>query len=424
MAALQYINVPGYAAIIFRKTYADLALPGALMDRAQQWLSGTEATFDKETKTWHFPSGSTMSFGYLDTANDHYRYQGAEFQTICVDELTQIPEYQYLYLFSRLRRLKGSNIPIRMRAGTNPGNIGHQWVKERFIIGTHEDRVFVPSRLEDNLALDRDEYIKSLDNLDPITRRQLLQGDWSDYEGGRFKKEWFRRYHITETTYDLYKKVGDRWEMTMSWPKDKCWKFGTCDPAASTKNTADYTAAGAWAVTPANDLLCLEILHQRMDLERIVPTLCGFCKTHGLRYMAIEDVGFQKMIILEGQRYPGMPPVRGISPASKGKLERATPAIIRAEGGQIYLPERAYWMDDYIAELLAFTGDPDKDAFDDQVDCTSTAALEMDRMGTLHYPDFKQKERESLKPQSQGWHGIKPTNRGAASHRGRFGRGY
>src|SRR4051812_27808590 len=29
---LEYVDVPGYAAILFRRTYADLALPGALMD--------------------------------------------------------------------------------------------------------------------------------------------------------------------------------------------------------------------------------------------------------------------------------------------------------------------------------------------------------------------------------------------------------
>ena len=43
MAALQYVNVPGYAAILFRRSYGDLALPGAIMDRAFSWLRGTKA---------------------------------------------------------------------------------------------------------------------------------------------------------------------------------------------------------------------------------------------------------------------------------------------------------------------------------------------------------------------------------------------
>jgi len=47
MAALQYVDVPGYAAILFRRTFRDLALPGALMDRAREWLSGTDARWNE-----------------------------------------------------------------------------------------------------------------------------------------------------------------------------------------------------------------------------------------------------------------------------------------------------------------------------------------------------------------------------------------
>src|SRR5437588_3759296 len=52
MEALKYVDVPGYAAILFRRTYSDLALPGALMDRADQWLSGSAAKWSDKTKTW------------------------------------------------------------------------------------------------------------------------------------------------------------------------------------------------------------------------------------------------------------------------------------------------------------------------------------------------------------------------------------
>ncbi|GAF75153.1 unnamed protein product, partial [marine sediment metagenome] len=75
MAALQYVDVPDYAAILFRRTYADLALPGALMDRAGEWLGGTEAHWSGQDKRWTFPSGATLTFGYLDTDADRYRYQ-------------------------------------------------------------------------------------------------------------------------------------------------------------------------------------------------------------------------------------------------------------------------------------------------------------------------------------------------------------
>ena len=193
MAALQYVDVPGYAAIIFRRSYADLALPGAIMDRAGDWLGGSAARWNGREKTWTFPSGATLSFGYLDTEHDKYRYQGAEMQFIAFDELTQFRESQYRYLFSRLRRLEGSSVPLRMRAGSNPGGIGHEWVRARFIdADASEDRVFVPALLADNPYLDQAEYEHSLMELDPVTRAQLLRGDWTVLpEGTRFKRQWF-----------------------------------------------------------------------------------------------------------------------------------------------------------------------------------------------------------------------------------------
>jgi hypothetical protein len=85
MAALQYVDVPGYAALLLRRTYADLALPGAIMSRAEEWLANTPAQWHDKEKTWAFPSGASLSFGYLDGPRDHYRYQGSEFQFCCAE---------------------------------------------------------------------------------------------------------------------------------------------------------------------------------------------------------------------------------------------------------------------------------------------------------------------------------------------------
>lgn len=200
MAALKYVHVPNYSALLLRRSYTDLALPGALMDRAYQWLNG-KAHWSSMEKQWTFPSGATLSFGYLATEVDKFKYQGAEFQYIGFDELSQFTESQYTYLFSRLRRLKNGHVPIRMRSGSNPGGVGALWVKDRFIpddfapdfameekvwekesvdeeTGDKVKRFFVPARLDDNPHLDQAEYEFSLRNLDPVTRAQLRRGDW------------------------------------------------------------------------------------------------------------------------------------------------------------------------------------------------------------------------------------------------------
>lgn len=193
MAALQYVDVPGYAALLLRRTFADLALPKALMDRAGEWLAGTAARWSERDKTWTFPSGATITFGYLETERDKYRYQGAEFQFIGFDELTQFMSSQYTYLFSRLRRIVGVPVPLRMRSATNPGGVGHAWVKQRLIVeGRDHGRVFVPSRLEDNPHVDQEAYEASLAELPPLERAQLRNGDWDAEEVGG----WFDRRRI------------------------------------------------------------------------------------------------------------------------------------------------------------------------------------------------------------------------------------
>jgi hypothetical protein len=101
MAALQYVDQPNYAALLLRRTYKDLSLPGALMERAGNWLRGTAAHWSAETKTWRFPSGATVTFGHLDNEGDKYNYQSSEFQFVGFDEVTQFTKTQYEYLFSR-----------------------------------------------------------------------------------------------------------------------------------------------------------------------------------------------------------------------------------------------------------------------------------------------------------------------------------
>jgi len=91
MEALRYVDVPGYAALILRRTYSDLSKPGALIDRAKQWLLNSPARWNEQRKQWVFPSNATITFGYLESENDKYQYQGSEFQCVLFDELTLLP---------------------------------------------------------------------------------------------------------------------------------------------------------------------------------------------------------------------------------------------------------------------------------------------------------------------------------------------
>lgn len=187
MAALQYVDVPGHSALLIRRTFKDLNKPGAIMDRAQTWLRGTAAVWSERDKRFTFPSGAVLQFGYLDHERDLDQYQSAEFQFVGIDELTHFPEKWPRYLFSRLRRPKEgplSKVPLRFRAGSNPGGIGHEWVHRKYIDKESATARFIPAQLADNPSLDQDEYRASLSHLDETTRKQLEDGLWVRDDGG------------------------------------------------------------------------------------------------------------------------------------------------------------------------------------------------------------------------------------------------
>lgn len=198
MAALQYVDIPKYNALLLRDTFANLIKPEGLLNRAHEWLSDTDAKWDGDMKGFVFPSGATVSFGYLDGPRDHFNYQGPAYQYIGIDEAVNIREHQAKFMFSRLRRLKGSEVPVRFRCASNPPTREQvergSWVKARYVdpITREEGVIFVPSKMNDNPYLDDEEYRKSLKELDPITRRQLEEGDWNVRAKGEFfDRSWF-----------------------------------------------------------------------------------------------------------------------------------------------------------------------------------------------------------------------------------------
>lgn len=277
MAALEYVHVPDYAALLLRKTYVDLSRPGALMDRAMSWLSDSGAHWSDQKKTWTFASGATLTFGYLESENDKYQYQSSEFQFIGFDELSQFTETQYTYLFSRLRKTKNMPVPLRMRAGSNPPAepIG-MWVKDRFIpddftpARAHEDRVwekafvdeeegtpgvryFVPARMDDNPHVDQESYEKSLSQLDPVARAQLRRGDWQISAKGDILHNWEEKQVVVKWS-DFWRVMGPKDDEGNPLPIQPHiphhWQLGVFQDWGTTK---DHPCMTGWLATAAEN---------------------------------------------------------------------------------------------------------------------------------------------------------------------------
>ncbi len=246
MAAAQYIDQPNYNAIIFRKTYQELSKGDGLIPLSMKWFKPFEKDgvhWNSDNMQWEFPSGAILGFGYLASDNDKYKYIGQAYQFIGFDELTQQPEENYTFLFSRLVRDKTqleTDIPLRMRATTNPNGPHVGWVYDRFvnkrtkpnirqkIIDQAQEKInanilkpeefneayikhrmpkFIPSLAEDNPYLDMISYMDSLDKLDPVTRAQLAKGNWEIRAiGNMFNREWFEKVPAAKVpVFDLIK---------------------------------------------------------------------------------------------------------------------------------------------------------------------------------------------------------------------------
>jgi len=366
MAALQHVNTPGYAALLLRRSYTDLSLPGALMERAKDWLMGSDARWRDTEKTWRFPSGATMTFGYLERLGDEYRYQSSEFQFIAFDELTQFAESQYRYLFSRLRRLGSTSIPLRMRAASNPGGPGHEWVRQRFIDSDVEGRVFIPATLDDNPYLDRESYISSLMELDPLTRQRLLKGDWSArQEGTLFKREWFP---VVDELPVMVNRSVRFWDLAAT-----PMRPGT-DPDYTAGVRVDYGADGLYYVVDVQRIRAtpgqVEALVRQtamMDGSRTQvvieqePGASGVNTIHHYVTRVLSDY------TVRGQRSTG------------SKVERAGPVSSQAEVGNVRL-YRGPWLGPFLDEVEAFP----LGGHDDQVDALSGAMM---RLRTTRSPE-------------------------------------
>jgi len=273
---VRYFNNPHASMLLVRRSTEELreliAVSKQLYPKA---IPGIK--FMERDKTWVAPSGATLWMSYLDRDDDVMRYQGQAFNWIGFDELTQWPTpYPWNYMRSRLRTTKDSGLPLYMRATSNPGGPGHQWVKKTFIDPSEHNksywatdidsgevitwpkghskegqplfkRKFIPATLFDNPYLSDDGlYEANLLSLPEHQRRQLLEGDWDVNEGAAFP-EFNRKIHVVEP-YDI----------PNSWTK-----FRACD-----YGYGSYTGVVWIAITPAEQL----IVYREMYVTKVTAT--------------------------------------------------------------------------------------------------------------------------------------------------------
>lgn len=259
---VRYFSNKNFNGILLRRTNDELR---ELVWKTQEMypMIYKGAKWSERKSQWTFPSGARLWMTYLDRDEDVLRYQGQAFSWIGFDELTQHPTpFSWNYMRSRLRTTD-PDLPLCMRATTNPGGPGHGWVKKTFIdpapantkfcaldMDTNEElrypqthkksgeplffRRFIPATLKDNPYLYAEgSYEANLLSLPEQQRKQLLEGDWMVAEGAAFP-EFNQVQHICEP-FDI--------------PHD--WRrFRSCDFGYST-----FSAVHWYAIDPAYETL-------------------------------------------------------------------------------------------------------------------------------------------------------------------------
>lgn len=234
---------PGTTAVIFRRTYRELldtdikeALDSYPME-AGKYIAGN---FE-----WRLLNGSKILFRHCETVADKNKYRGIEIQFLYFDELTSFEQEIYEFLKTRLRAKKSLGVVPLVRSASNPGDIGHSWVKKMFVdagqymsIQTHEiwsealqkmkivKTQYIPALATENPHI-TDDYIFELEQKPEALRRALLNGDWDSFEGQVFKE--FvndpRHYDDRKMTH-----VIAPFEIPSSWPRYMSFDWGFSDP--------------------------------------------------------------------------------------------------------------------------------------------------------------------------------------------------
>ncbi len=376
MEALQFIGTPGYSAIIFRRTFPQLSAPeDGLLARALEWLGPNKdfngyATIGSMPTRWKHRTGGTLSFSHLQAEKDKYNHQGPSYQFIGWDELTQFSASQYRYLVkSRMRRLASQSwLPLRARAGSNPGGDGHDWVREYFPVPHNgkvrpmADRLFIPARLSDNPYLDQEQYAESLRDMHPHERAQLLEGNWDARPpGSRFKREWFT---IIDEAPAGMEEVR-RWDLAATEPK------AGADP--------DYSV-GVLMGRSSNGSLSFVISDVQRFRENPGPTEQRIAQTaaidgRGVSIRMEQEPGASgKIVVAQFARLLEGYDFKGVS-STGDKVVRSNPIAAAAERGEVALVSGP-WVEEFLRELESFGG-TEGQSHDDQVDAASGAHTDL-----------------------------------------------
>lgn len=412
MIPLQYLDIPGFKALILRVNKRDFFKESGLATRVEGWLAARGnggGLYDNFIYGEHGKRGGSIEFGHVATVADMDRYLSTEYHIIEFEELTEFnlpddPEMRnpLTWLNRSLRASDENNIPLRIVSATNPGSRSHNYVKNRYLTDEiidrirdtrtrelfhisreeHKERAYLHAYAEDNPYINIVSYHAGLDLLDTVSRARQKFGDWSIRDNSVIMPGWFRYHKIVDGT--VYLLARDRQTVLESFELADCHIFGSCDAAGTSQDVVNqqkgkrssYTAIGIWARPPqriGNFLICLHVTRKRLSIPEIRDELLKLNQEYRPARIVVENEKFGKSIT---QLLKNRIPIKEVGHGGKDKATRAVPLIDAMEKGCVFYPHHEpAWLKPYVNELIGWTGHPDD--ISDQIDMSAYAAQEV-----------------------------------------------
>jgi len=450
--ALRFCDMPDFTSIIFRKQLTDLKQPKSLIPRVAQWLEpfreAGDCKYVAADHRWDFKTvypgtdipgpPAMLQWGYIGDAGIRDRYQSAEYQLVCFDELGQWnTPTDWLFMASRIRATvcpihgKDDNndpiwapdchicqckkmIPLRRRAAMNPGPA---WVKKRWKIvpdptryktrqaaliaiqegekinwvGTHPYRRFIPAYLSDNPHLSEKDYREMLSQMTDDERSRLEDGNWEARKNARFKRKWVNGQYIN--LYDHgYSFLDMEMNESLILPYSTLKTiFVTVDSAATAKLYSDVedeevNAADGKTVSQKPSSTCIGVWGVTFQEQLLCLDFYKFRKE-------LPDI-VETLMVVNAKWHPLFNKIEcnglGIGVAQyselaglpvrknirkKDKLENSLAAQMMMKNGQIFIAANTTWAEEFEDDIFNWCGHPDEE--DDTVDVLCDAALEI-----------------------------------------------
>ena len=398
---LYHTGVPGFGAVQFRRTIAEITLEGGLWDESRKYYPPMKAEPNLSAHLWTFPSGAKITFSGIQYEQDLDKWRGAQIAAEYFDQLETFERRQFFYMLTRNRSTCGVKPYVRATCNPEPGWLADfidwyiaedgyadldragkiRWfvvVNEQVYWADHKQELvdqfpnvkdlmpksftFIPATIYDNaILLQKDpNYLSNLQAQSLVDRERLLGdprrgGNWKikPEAGNLFNRAWF--------------PVVKEWNPNDPWTFVIRWDFAATEQSLR-NDDPDYTA---WNVMGKNqrthEFLILEAGQKRLNPSAVYDefrTRCEFWRDYlndfGLRLKVRWEIEPGSASKREARTFAGLVPwadARGI-PSRGSKIERARPMAAQAEHGFISVL-RGDWNEAYLNHMHSQPADHD-----------------------------------------------------------------